>query len=444
MRLSLPVFVCTGLVACGSHGGSATGGPDASGDVGVTGDDAGSAEAGDGGVVFDPTGNPPTRCATPGGVSTNPPANNELGGVLDVTGTKFVVFGGDTSVPVCGPPPAHTFIGDTYVLDVGCVTWTKTSGAGPSARGRHSMALDPTLNRAILFGGRYSTGGETFTTYDDVWSFDFAASTWTQIQTTGTAPTGRANSAAVVDPGSNRLVLFGGNTSTDGLTFTSQQDTWTLDLGSGAWTQVATSGTRPAARQFHGMAVDPDGEIAYVFAGVGTNAFTGPFLADVWALDLTQNTWQKVTTSGTGPGGRIEGGLVFDRTTRQLLAFAGHDDGAIGNENDLYALDVTQTPAPWTRLPPGDTPGKPATGQCTFPPDFTNEDKNAPERRSAFPWAPRLDGHAFLVFGGAGDCGLMADTWWWANGTGAWTNVQPSPVGLSCERVQTTCTSLCN
>jgi hypothetical protein len=354
----------------------------------------------------------------------NPPPNNSLAGVLDTSGTKFVVFGGDTAVPVCGPPSGHAFIADTYVLDVACGAWTKAAAGGPSARGRQAMALDPTTNRAVLFGGRFSPG-------------------WQQIQTTGAAPGGRSSSAAVVDPPANRLVVFGGNTSTDGLSFVPQNDTWALDLGTGAWTQIAAGGASPPAREFHAMATDPDGQVAYVFGGGDANAFTGPFLRDVWALDFASDTWRQLPTTGTGPGGRIQGGLVFDTVTKTLVAFAGHDDGAIGNENDLFSLDVTTSPAKWTKLPPGDTPGSPSTGPCLFPPDFTKIDMQSPERRSAFAHAPRIDGHGFVVFGGGGDCGLLADAWWWSSGSRQWTNVKRSPVGLSCTRVQTSCKGLC-
>jgi hypothetical protein len=307
------------------------------------------------------------------------------------------------------------------------------------------MALDPASNRAVLFGGRYTTpAGTTYTTYADAWTFDFSTDTWSQVpvQNGAQGPSGRANSAAVVDTAAGRLVVFGGNTSTDGATFVPQNDTWALDLATGKWTPIAAA-PRPPAREFHAMAVDAVGRVAYVYAGGDANAFVGPFLQDVWALDLATDTWKQVTTTGTGPGGRIEGGLVFDAVSKQVLAFAGHDDGAIGNENDLFALDVTASPARWTKLPPGDTPGAPATGICSFPPDFTKIDPGAPERRSGFAYAPRVDGHAFVVFGGGGDCGLLADTWWWSNGSARWTNVQPSPVGLSCQRVQTSCKGLC-
>jgi len=419
--------------ACGSSGGGASpSGP--SGDAGDAGDD--------GAVTLNPQGDPPS-CANPGVASDNPLPLGNVAGVLDATGTQFVISGGDLAVPVCGPPPTHQFTADTYVLDVGCATWAKVPGAGPSARGRQATALDPTTNRAVFFGGRYSTGGETYTTYADVWTFDFASGAWSQVQTSGKGPSGRANSAAVVDAAGNRLVVFAGNTSTDGNTFVPVNDTWAMDLSSGAWTQIAMTGPQPAAREFHGMAIDPVGRVAYVFAGGDANAFVGPFLHDVWALDLASETWKELTTTGTGPGGRIEGALVFDGVAQKLVAFAGHDDGTIGNENDLFTLDVTASPAKWAKLPHGDTPGSPATGQCTFPPNFTNVDKASPERRSAFAYGPRIDGRGFAVFAGDSDCGLLADSWWWSDGSGVWTNTQPVPIGQSCLRIETSCKGLC-
>ena len=426
-------FLAWPLTACSSSSGGASP-AGLSPDAGDAGDD--------GATALNPSGDPPS-CATPVGPSDNPPALGDLAGVLDVTGTKFVISGGDVAVPICGPPPTHQFEGDTYVLDTGCGAWTKMPSPGPSARGRQAAALDPTANRAVFFGGRYSTGGETYTTYADVWTFDFASGAWSEVQTSGTGPTGRANSAAVVDAAANRLVVFGGNTSSDGNTFVPIADTWAMDLASGAWTPIAPTGSHPAAREFHGMTIDPVGRVAYVFAGGDANAFLGPFLQDVWALDLSSETWTHLATTGTGPGGRIEGALAFDVTERKLVAFGGHDDGSIGNENDLFTLDVTTTPAQWTKLPHGDVPGSPATGQCTFPPDFTRVDKQAPERRSAFAFGPRVDGRGFVVFAGGGDCGLLADSWWWSNGSGVWTNTQPSPVGQSCLRIQTSCKGLC-
>jgi N-acetylneuraminic acid mutarotase len=434
---NLLVFLSLGVVACGSSSGGAAP-PQTSNDGGPLVD--AHADATDGGIAPSPQGDPP-GCLNPGKPSQDPPALAEVSGASNVDGTNFVIFGGDTAVPSCvNPLPTDAYSPDTYVLDVGCQTWTKVAtSTAPSARARHAMALDPTKDRAILFGGRGASADDA-----DVWAFDFAKSAWSQVKTTGTGPSARANAAAVVDATGNRLIVFGGNTATDDMTFTPQSDTWALDLATGAWTQIAMVGTTPAAREFHVMAIDRGGRVAYVFAGAQTSPFTGDFLDDVWALDLAKDTWSQLKTTGMDPGARIEGALVFDETAKQLVTFAGHDLTNVGNENDLYSLDVTKSPAVWTKLPGGDTPGNTnPTGNCMFAANFTNVDKQSPERRSAFAWAPRGDGRGFAVFGGYSDCGQLADAWWWANGRQRWTVVKPSPVGLSCVREQTTCKGLC-
>jgi hypothetical protein len=135
--------------------------------------------------------------------------------------------------------------------------------------------------------------------------------------------------------------------------------------------------------------------------------------------------------------------MAVDTVSSRLVVFGGHDDGPLGNQNDLYVLDLGATPAAWTKLPHGDAQNKPATGQCSFPADFTTIDKGSPERRSAFVLAPRADGRAFVLYGGKSDCGLVGDAWWWADGSERWSVVQASPVGLSCLRTKDSCASLC-
>jgi N-acetylneuraminic acid mutarotase len=380
------------------------------------------------------------------GGGTNPTARGDSAGALDPTGTSLVVFGGDTDVAICPNFPTHKHVGDTWLLDVGCGSWAQLSVQGPDARARHVMISDPDRGRALLFGGRTRarTSG-AYSLFDDVWAFDFGAQSWQKLATSGSPPPARSSAAIAVDAQTSRLVLFGGNASTDGLSYLPLADTWTLDLATNAWKKL-TPPKSPPARLFHAMAIDPDGRIAYVWSGGDANAFVGPFLHDVWALDLDQGTWSAVATTGQAPTGRIRHSMVFDRTAHVLVTFAGHDDDAkIADErNDLYVLDVGKSPAEWSRLPPGDTINKTVASGCNFPADLTNIDKAAPERRSAFAVSEAAGGRGFVVFGGESDCGLLNDAWWWSNASSAWTPVKSTPVGLSCLRVSTTCTSLCN
>ena len=389
------------------------------------------------------TGAPPSCVGTPGGGPT-PEPRGDVAGALDPTETKLVVFGGDTAVAPCGDIPGHTHAGDTWLLDVGCGVWQKLDAKGPTARSRHSMAADPARRRALVFGGRTrSATSGPYTAFNDVWAFDFDSQSWAEIVTTGARPAARSNTAVVVDPsGDGQLVVFGGSTDTTGMAFAPKNDTYVLDLATGAWRALA-KGAGPTARLFHALTLDREARVVYLVSGGDENAFTGPFLQDVWALDLATESWRKLAPTGTPPAGRINHGLVFDESGKRVLVVGGHDDGAVGNQNEVFALDVASDPPAWKRLDGGDTLNKASTKTCVFAADFTNIDKAWPERRAAFALGARRDGHGLVLFGGKSDCGLLSDAWWFDATTERWTQVKSTPVGLSCLRVSTTCTGLC-
>jgi hypothetical protein len=430
------------LGACGGGGAHLTG------TSGAGGGGGGSGGTGSGGGNFSQSSKP--GCGNPNGpTGPTPLARGDTAGVLGPDGQTFVLFGGDTAVPICTQPPSHKFAGDTWLLDAGCGTWTQVMPAtSPGTRARHSMVLDPKRGRALLFGGRTRTGASgPYTNFADVWAFDFATSQWAQINTTGMGPTPRSNSAAAVV--ADKLVVFGGNTSTDGLNFSPTNDTYTLDLGSNAWTMLAPSGTLPAARLFHAMAADPVAHRVYVHAGGDAMAFIGPFFSDLWALDLDAMSWTDLKAKNGGEGtGRIKLGLAATQAAAgtALYAFAGHDDNAAEADvrNDVLSVQPDGASPKWSVVRPGDVLNNPSTSQCVFPPDFFKEDMASPERRSDFAFGPRSDGAAFVVFGGSGDCGVLSDAWWFDTATGTWTPIRQSLVGLTCLRTgSTTCTSLC-
>ena len=395
----------------------------------------------------DPGASVPT-CASPdAGVGSSAPApRGDHVGALDPSGKQLLVFGGDTASAVCGDPPAHTHVGDTWLLDVGCGSFREvTASANPGARARMSMATDVAGHRAILFGGRTRSGTSgPYTELGDVWAFDFTSETWSAFSPTGTAPTPRSNSALVISQKLSKAYVFGGNVSTSGTAFTPRNDTFSFDLKTSEWKAVAeSSSTKPPARLFHAMAIDDDAGVLYVYGGGDENAFTGPFLDDVWALDLKTEAWTLVATSGDVPQSRILHSMVYDSGKKRLVVFGGHDDGQIGNQNDVWTLDPKATPATWKKLSLGDAFNKASTKSCNFPADFTTIDKASPERRESFALGARPDGRGFVIYGGKSDCGLVADAWWFNGASEQWSPVVKSPVGLSCLRYSTTCAGLC-
>lgn len=372
--------------------------------------------------------------------SDQPLPRGDAAGAVDPTTGALFVFGGDTGATVmCIPHPAHD--GETWRFDPACNRWTRLSGdATPSPRARTAYAVDARRRQMLIFGGRFRAAASgAYTLYRDVWALDFATGAWREVETTGDAPTARANAAAVVDAAGAALWIFGGSTSTDGASFSPRNDTWRLDLETRAWSRV-TAASAPSARLFHAMtAVGSD---LVVVGGGGANAFTGPFNRDAWRLDTAAGAWSRLPLSGdtAALAGRINLALVT-RSDGELLVLGGHDDGALGNRNDVIALGVDGA---LTVRRPGDALGAAASGACMFPADFSVPDMDAPERRSAFVAAPDPARHRVIVYGGKTDCGLAGDVWSFDLEQLQWSPLRGTTDGLSCVRTgRDNCRDLC-
>jgi hypothetical protein len=447
---SLVALTTVFLAACGGSGATTVDGTGGAPGNGATT----SASTGGGGAGGMTSASPSAKPACENGnpvTGGSPDPRADTAGTLSADGRSFVLFGGDTALPVCGQTPKRAHVGDTWLLDTTCGGWTEVSAmGGPSARARHAMALDANRSRALLFGGRTRVGSSgPYTLFNDLWAFDFTTKAWTELPTTGSGPSARANSAMAV--AGDRLLVFGGSTDTSGLTFTPTNDTYALELTTGAWTKLATIGGPPPARLFHSFAVDPSGAYAYVYSGGDKNAFTGPFLTDLWTLEIGKAAWSKSTTSkgDTDGAGRIKFGLSARAgeagKAPVLFAFGGHDDGALGNRNDVITTDTGAASPAWSSVRVGDVLAKMPSGACNFPVDFTTQDPASPERRSAFAFGASPSGASFVVAFGDSDCGRMSDAWWFDSVAGTWTAIRSTLPGITCLRTgSTSCTSLCN
>lgn len=366
------------------------------------------------------------------------PRGDAAGAVDPATGALFV-FGGDVG-PVVSCMARPEFSGETWRYDTRCDRWERLAGDGPSPRSRTAYALDARRRRLLVFGGRFRAGASgAYTLYRELWSLDLETRAWTLANDGAAGPSARANATLTVDDASDAAILFGGNTSTSGLSFTPRNDTWRLDLSTLQWTRVM-SDTSPPARQFHAAAATGDGAVV-VLGGGDANAFTGPFLTDAWRLDLAMGQWSRLALLGdtAALAGRISHGLAG--RAGDVVVLAGHDDGALGNRNDVLTVDpsgaVTQRSA-------GDTLNRPGAGFCDFPADFTTLDEASPERRSAFVIAPDPTRSRVIVYGGKTDCGAAGDVWSLDLTTLTWRPLRATTDGLGCPRTgRTNCRSLC-
>lgn len=383
------------------------------------------------------------------GGKNNPTGRGEQGGVWDPCNERVIVFGGNDLQPAqCDSFGPKNYLGDTWAYSREYDNWYRINlETAPPQRGRHAAAFDLSRKKLYIFGGRYRpTGQDTgnYTLYDDFWAFDVNTDTWEELATTGDKPLARTNAQMVYDDLNDRIILFGGNTSPDGLAFRPLDQTHILDLDTMEWTRIEPT-TKPPARLFHGMVMDGANNQVLIFSGGDENAFFGPFFRDLWALDLETLEWSLLWDSnvGGGPAGRINPSFVEDRANGVIYMFGGHDDSALGNDNDTWALSGAT--GSWREIQRGDTyTGQGCNSFCSCPDSFVDYDFEAPERRQYHTFVTAGEHGQAVMFGGTGDCGYLDDTWYFDFADEAWIEVQPAEQGIACERTgRDNCEELC-
>ena len=111
----------------------------------------------------------------------------------------------------------------------------------------------------------------------------------------GGAPLARLNQAAVVD--GDRLLLFGDSASFGDHTASNGGDVYSLDLTTFQWSLLETTEPRPSRRQSHAMAIDADARRVFLHNGLCRSRLQ--CLTDMWALDLSTSpaTWTRLDSA---------------------------------------------------------------------------------------------------------------------------------------------------
>lgn len=172
-------------------------------------------------------------------------------------------------------------------------------------------------------------------------AFPAAAQEWIQLSPSGGPPPGRQNPTGVYDPGTNRLVIFGGFFTPS---FTSFNDVWVLSdangLGTPTWTSLIVQGAAgsPPARAAHVAVYDELNNRMIVFGG---SPGTGPLFNDVWVLANANGLggppmWTKLFPAGTPPPPLIRSAAVYDKVNNRMIIFSG--SAPLGNVNDVWVL----------------------------------------------------------------------------------------------------------
>ena len=284
-------------------------------------------------------GSPEWTPLTPTGT---PPAPRYVqSGIYDPVRDRLIIFGGDGEFGI--------YLKDVWALSLsGDPTWTDISPAGGPPAGLHgsSAVYDPLRDRMLVFGGLTSSSPFYPT---DMWALSLSGTpTWSMLAPTGTLPSGRYGHTAIYDPVRDRMIIFGGWDGASNL-----NDTWALSLsGTPAWDVVSPMGGVPLGRREHAAIYDTARDRMVIFSGWDE---AHPSLNDAWALSLSATpTWTNLAPAGTPPSMRYRSSAIYDPVRDRMIAFAGGE--VFGEQqNDAWALSFSGAPQ-WTPLTPTSRP----------------------------------------------------------------------------------------
>jgi N-acetylneuraminic acid mutarotase len=269
----------------------------------------------------------------PGGIL--PSAREGHSMVYDPTSGKVILFGG-----------AHPLsVDETWDYNPSTNTWTNLNPVGglPPARSGHSMVYDSTTGKVILFGG----AGSSY--FNDTWDYDPTTNAWTNLKPTGSLPSVRSGQSLAYDSGTGKVILFGG---WDGTSYFN--DTWAYDPSANAWTNLKPTGILPSVRSSHSLVYDPGTGKVILFGGMiavedaKTDSEVADVYDDTWAYDPAANTWTNLKPAGSLPGARADHSMVYDSGTSRMLLFGGWDGKE--SHDDTWAYDPAANI--WANLKP--------------------------------------------------------------------------------------------
>ena len=236
----------------------------------------------------------------------------------DPASRQVYLFGGQAS----------DFQNDLWVYSMEQKRWSQVSVSGtlPPARWGHTLLWDAKRNRLVMFGG------QSRSLFSDVWAFDVARGSWSQLARDDAGPSRRYSHSAILEPGRDRMVISHGFTNTGRF-----DDTWAFDLANNGWRNLTPSGTKPLRRCLHHAVYDAERSQMLLFGGCASGFGPCP-LGDLWAFDLNTNTWTE-RTGQVKPAPRTHYGMVFDDARSQLVIFGGQGNGAL---NDTWEFDANR------------------------------------------------------------------------------------------------------
>ncbi|KAJ6359043.1 hypothetical protein OIU76_000706, partial [Salix suchowensis] len=235
-------------------------------------------------------------------------------------GENLYVFGGTD-----GTNPLK----DLRILDTSSHTWISPNvrGDGPDAREGHSASL--VGKRLFIFGGcGKSSDNSNEIYYNDLYILNTETFVWKKAITTGTPPSARDSHSC--SSWRDKIIVIGGEDGHDYYL----SDVYILDTETLVWKELNTSGQKLPPRAGHSTV--SFGKNLFVFGGF-TDAQN--LYDDLHMLDVETGIWTMVMTTGDGPSARFSvAGDCLDPLKGGVLVFIGGCNKSLEALEDMYYL----------------------------------------------------------------------------------------------------------
>ena len=261
--------------------------------------------------------------------AVSPPGRGDAMFVYDGVSDIFVLFGGWHE----NTDGTYTRLGDTWMFSLTNHIWSEVQPArSPSARSDSQVAYDPLADVVFLFGGFNGT-----TYLSDNWYYSVVNNTWSS-RPASVSPSPRADGRMIYVESQDRFIIFGGNDfSGPNYTFHHLSDTWSYRWGTDVWTHLDHS-TGPSARDYPVFAVDQTAGRALLTSGFGERII----LNDLWAFDLSKDTWLDLSPQ-VSPPARFAAVGGFDPVKQALVIFGGLADTGLLADTWQYTGGIPST-----------------------------------------------------------------------------------------------------
>ncbi|MHA1466297.1 MAG: Kelch repeat-containing protein [Candidatus Heimdallarchaeaceae archaeon] len=240
----------------------------------------------------------------------------------------------------------------TWAYDYNTNEWTKLITDDSPYANDAKVAYDSESEKIISFGGSHAD----HVVSNQTWIYDYTENTWVQV-TPSNIPMMRESTKMVYDSESDVVIMFGGSLNDDsnpnGVTLRFN-DTWSYDYNANTWTNI-TSATYPSYYWFDSVAYDTESDLVIVFGGTKeANAYLdqtgGAYHGETWSFDYNTNIWDNITPS-VSPVPRMGASMVYDSEHDLIILFGGYTH-LLRTEIDHETWSFNYNTLSWTELNP--------------------------------------------------------------------------------------------